>query len=362
MPEINLATFWRLVEQINSFEIWGIDIGRFGITFALFLGLLLIFRVFRTVIFVRFSKLAKKTETDFDDLLAESLENIPTYFYRVLAAFIAFHFSQFTDPLTNKIINGVFVVFVVLQSIIFFQNFIGYALEKGLAKNEADAEKNQTAIHGVRIIASIALWTIGFLLILNNFGINITTLIASLGIGGIAIAFALQNILSDLFSSFAIYFDKPFKIGDYVMLGTDSGTIKKIGLKTTRITTLQGEELVVSNAELTSTRIKNFKRMKNRRISFPFGVVYGTSATKLRKIPEIVKKIIIKEKLADFDRCHFANFGDFSLNFTTVYHVKSREYDDYMDTQQSINLAIKEAFEKEKIEMAFPTQTVYLQK
>ncbi len=133
-------------------------------------------------------------------------------------------------------------------------------------------------------------------------------------------------------------------------------------MKTTRITTLQGEELVVSNTELTSTRIKNFKRMKNRRAEFNFGVVYETPSAKLQKIPQMVEAIIDKQKLAEFDRCHFHVFGDFSLNFVVIYHVLNREYADYMDVQQAINFAIKEAFEKAEIEMAFPTQTVYVRK
>lgn len=359
MPEINPTA---LLEKVREIQLGPLTAEDLVISLAVLVGLLIIFRIFRSIVLGRLQLLSAKTKTDFDDMLIGAVKNIPAYFYWLVAAFAAFHFFGFDAAGVTKIVNGVFMVFVIFQIIIFVQKFISYGLEKGLAKNDGEAEKNQTAIHGIRIIVGIALWAVGLLLILSNFGFNITTLVASLGIGGIAIAFALQNILSDLFSSFAIYFDQPFKIGDYVMLGTDSGTIKKIGLKTTRIQTLQGEELVVSNAELTSTRIKNFKRMKNRRISFPFGVVYGTPSAKLGKIPKIVEGIITKEKLADFDRCHFNTFGDFSLNFTTVYHVKSREYSEYMDTQQSINLAIKEAFEREKIEMAFPTQTVYLEK
>jgi len=183
-----------------------------------------------------------------------------------------------------------------------------------------------------------------------------------LGIGGLAIAFALQNILEDMFSSFSIYFDRPFQIDDFIVIGDDMGIVKKIGIKSTRIQTLQGEELIISNKELTGKRIRNFKKMEKRRIVFKFGVVYETSTEKLKKIPGIIKDIMDRAELAEIDRVHFKEFGDFSLNFEVIYYIKSREYIDYMNTQQEMNFAIKERFEQEGIEMAYPTQTLYVNK
>jgi len=264
--------------------------------------------------------------------------------------------------LANKIINGIFTTIVIYRGVIFAQKIIAYSLEKFWGRDEHQVEKNRTAIHGILVFAKIILWTAGLLLMLSNLGFEVGTLVASLGISGIAIAFALQNILSDLFSSFAIYLDQPFQIGDYVVVGEDSGTIKKIGLKTTRIQTLKGDELVISNAELTSSRIHNFKKMRRRRVNFTIGVVYETASVKLQKIPDIIQKIIEDVETVDFERCHFQSFGDFSLNFETVFYVKSRDYHVFMDARQMINLGVKEAFEKAKIEMAFPTQTIYVQK
>ena len=185
---------------------------------------------------------------------------------------------------------------------------------------------------------------------------------AGLGIGGIAIAFALQNILSDIFASFSIYFDKPFKVDDFIIIGDDKGVVKKIGIKSTRIQTLQGEELVISNKELTESRVHNYKKMERRRIVFVFGVTYETPTEKVKKIPSIIKDIIEKTELADIDRVHFKEFADFSLNFEVVYYLKTSDYAEYMDTQQEINLAMKEHFEKEQIEFAYPTQTVFVHK
>jgi len=199
-------------------------------------------------------------------------------------------------------------------------------------------------------------------MVLTNLGIEITPLIASLGVGGIAIAIALQSVLSDLFSAFAIYFDKPFKEGDFIIVGNDMGTVQRIGIKTTRIKSLQGQELIVSNSELTSTRVNNYQRMEERRIVFNFGVEYSTSLSKLKKINKIVEKIFKEVNGARLDRVHFHQFGDFSLNYEVVYYVKSPEYAKYMDVQQEINFKLKEYFEKERIVFAFPTQTLFVEK
>ena len=204
-----------------------------------------------------------------------------------------------------------------------------------------------------------------FLFILNACGINLSGAVVGLGVSGIVIGFALQNVLADFFSAFSIYFDRPFEIGDFIVVGDYSGTVTKITMKSTRVKLLQGEELVLSNRELSSSNIRNFKKMKKRRIVFTFGVTYDTPLKKLKRIPEIVKEVIDPEKIEyidKLDRVHFTEFGDFSLNFEVVYYTKTKDYVKYRDTQQRINFDIKGAFEKEGIEMAFPTQTIYLNK
>ena len=192
--------------------------------------------------------------------------------------------------------------------------------------------------------------------------IDLSGVVVGLGVGGIAIALALQTVLSDVFSAFSIYFDKPFEIGDFIVVGDYSGTVKKIGIKSTRLQLLQGEELVISNRELTTASVRNFKKMKKRRIVFALGVTCDTPLEKLRKIPEVISKIIEKMELAELDRVHFKEIGDFSLNFEIVYYMKVRDYVEYLNTQEKINFAIIEALEREDIEMAFPTQTIYLNK
>jgi len=200
------------------------------------------------------------------------------------------------------------------------------------------------------------------LLIVQNLGYDITALIAGLGIGGIAIAFALQGILSDVFASFSIYFDKPFKTGDFIIVGEEMGTVKNIGLKSTRIQTLEGEELVISNKELTETRIRNYRGFEKRRMTFSFGVKYETPIEKVKSIPQMVKDIIGEIDKAEIQRIHFTDFGDFSLNFGAVYYITSGDFTVHKDIQHEINIALMERFEKEGIEFAYPTQTVYIQK
>jgi small-conductance mechanosensitive channel len=205
------------------------------------------------------------------------------------------------------------------------------------------------------------LWTIILLVALDNLGFNVTTLIAGLGISGIAIALAVQNILGDLFSSFSIVLDKPFVIGDFIIIDEYLGTVEYVGIKTTRIRSLSGEQLIFSNSDLLKSRIRNFKRMFERRVVFSVSVVYGTSHENLVKIPKMIREIILNQDRVRFDRAHFKEYGAYSLNFEIVYWIQNPDYNVYMDTQQNINLAIYEQFNREGIQFAYPTQTVLLQ-
>lgn len=313
-------------------------------------------------IFERFlTRWAEKTTTKLDD---EILKNIKAPIYAFVIIVGTFYGLESLDFIQDYsfIVSAVFMIaeiFLVTLIIIRIINvLVAWYAEK-------QAKKRRVSTHILFIfkkLLQLVVIIFAFLALLAAFKVDLTGAVVGLGVGGIAIGFALQNVLSDLFSAFSIYFDKPFEIGDFVILGNDMGTIKKIGMMSTRITTLQGEELVVSNRELCTTRIRNFKKMRKRRINFKFGVIYGTPLSKLKKIPETVRNIIDKVDLAETDRIHFKEFGDFSLNFDVVYYIDSSEYNKYMDIQQEINFKIKEAFEKEGIEMAFPTQTIFMKK
>lgn len=219
-----------------------------------------------------------------------------------------------------------------------------------------------TTIRAFRFAAVFGVWCIAVLVALDNLGIDVTTLITGLGIGGVAIALATQNILGDLFASLSIVLDKPFVVGDFIRAGDDLGMVERIGLKTTRVRSLSGELLVFSNSDLLQSRIRNYKRMEERRVLFRIGVVYQTTPTQLRRIPPMVRGIIERQSPTRFDRAHFAAFGDSSYDFEFVYYVASPDYNAYMDIQQAINLAIVDDFAAERIEFAYPTGTLYLER
>ncbi len=199
------------------------------------------------------------------------------------------------------------------------------------------------------------------LLVLDNLGVNITALVAGLGVGGIAVALAMQTILGDLFASLSIVLDKPFVVGDFLIIGDLLGSVEYVGLKTTRLRSLSGEQLVFSNSDLLGSRIRNYGRMYERRVQFNIGVTYQTPRDRLVKIPQIIREAVEQQSDTRFDRSHFKEYGDFSLVFESVYYVMGPDYNKYMDIQQAINLHIHERFEQQGIEFAYPTQTLFVQ-
>ncbi len=305
---------------------------------------------------------SKRTKNQLDDLLVDFLLGIKWPFF----VFIGIYFSLNRLVLPEIIytaLDYLFIIFIAFYAAKGLISVLNHFVNKEVHKREnRDYPESTSMIKFFGTVIKIAVWSVAILMVLGNLGIEITPLIAGLGIGGIAIAIALQSVLGDLFAAFAIYFDKPLKDGDFIIIGNDMGTIKRIGIKSTRIQTLQGQELVVSNSELTNTRINNYKQMKKRRVVFSFGVKYSTNLKKLKKIDEIIKQVVKEVKGADLDRVHFKEFGNFSLNYEVVYYLNTPDYNKYMDVQEEINFKIKEAFEKEKIVFAFPTQTVYLEK
>lgn len=212
----------------------------------------------------------------------------------------------------------------------------------------------------IRVASKIILWTVAALLIIDNLGYDITSLLAGLGIAGIAVGLALQGVLRDLFSYICILVDKPFVVGDFLIIGADMGTIEYIGLRTTRVRTLRGEDLIVPNTDLTSTRINNFKKMATRRVEFTIGVVYGTPAEQLARVPELIREAIDGVDDVRLDRAHFASYGASSLDIEIVYIIGSGDHNFYMDRRQRINLRIYEIFERENIDFAFPTRTIHM--
>ena len=334
----------------------------YALAFGIFLFSTIAFWVFKHFILFHLRSLAKKTSTQYDDMIVDFVDGIKPPVYLLLSLYLSSRFLSL-DAVVSKGIEYAVVIGLTYYAVKGVHRIISHAKEILVQRRfKEDGHEDTSLLDALEGALKIIVWIIAILLILSNLGVDITALLAGLGIGGLAIAIASQAVLSDIFASLSIYFDKPFKVGDFIIIGEDMGVVKKIGIKTTRIQTLQGQELVISNQELTTSRVNNYKRMEKRRVQFAFGVVYGTPVSKLKKIPGMVAKILNSVKSCKADRVHFKEFGDFSLNFEAVYYLDSSDYNKYMDVQQEINLKIASEFEKAKIEFAFPTQTVHVKK
>src|SRR6056297_2619182 len=285
-------SFWTKTLFNNSLEIWFWAL-------LIFLVVLGVLKIFKSVIISKLKKLSKKTETKIDDLLIGAIQDISFPFYLIISLY-AGSLKLALTPLVDKILYFIFLIGVVYYVIRFLESLINYGVQKLIKSKEGREGVGIIRLGGA--ILKIVLWLGAIVLVLSNMGYDVTSLVAGLGIGGIAVALAIQSILGDLFSSLTILLDKPFKIGDFIVVGDNYGTVKKVGVKTTRIELLQGEELVVSNSELTNSQIRNFGAMKTRRVVFTIGVVYGLSSEKLEKIPEILEDIIKKEEKTEIER------------------------------------------------------------
>ncbi|MBL7081340.1 MAG: mechanosensitive ion channel family protein [Candidatus Omnitrophica bacterium] len=325
-----------------------------------FLLTVFIIRIFKAIVLARLKAWAKKTATTIDDFLIHIFEKtlLPLLYF---GAFYLSIRNLTLNPVLTKMIDIIGLILLTIFAIRFLVATINYALEAYWLKREKDISKKRS-LKGIVNIIKVIIWGLGIVFLLDNLGFKISTVIAGLGIGGVAVALAAQAVLGDLFSYFSIFFDRPFEIGDFVIVGDFLGTVEYIGIKTTRLRSLGGEQVVFSNTDLTNSRLRNYKRMEKRRVVFKLGVTYQTTVSRLKEIPIIITDIIKNTKDAIFDRAHFFSYGDFSLIFEVVYYVLGSNYNKYMDIQQEINFRIKEELEKRGIEFAYPTQTLYLNK
>jgi small-conductance mechanosensitive channel len=359
MKELAGYTMEKIYEILNT-VVLGNTILAYLISLGIFLILLLIVLIFHKLFVKRLKKLAAKTETVLDDTMIKLMKKN----FLPLLYFGSFYLSVLNleyIAIIGRILNIMGIGLLAILLIRFSITIIRYILKNYFIEKEEDPGKAAT-IKALFPIINILLWSIGIIFLLDNMGFNITAVVTGLGIGGIAIALAAQSVLGDLFSYFCILFDRPFVIGDFIIIRDFLGVVEHIGIKTTRIRSLSGEILVFSNTDLTGTPIRNFKHMKKRRVVFKFGVTYETSNGQLEKIPGIVKEIIEENELAAFDRAHFNHFGDFSLDYEVVYYIDTPDYNMYMDIQQNINLHLKKRLAGLGVEFAYPTQTLYVDK
>jgi small-conductance mechanosensitive channel len=321
---------------------------------------LVIIKVFKVFITKKLRKFTQRDQAAFDGFLMRIMRKVALPLLYLALFFFALSSLNLTDRaqhIANKILLAIFIFSVVR----FLNLLVVYLFTNYLKKYGQDIALKKS-LSTILTIIKFLIWSLALIFFMDNLGFKISAVIAGLGVGGIAIGLAAQAILKDLFSYFSIIFDRPFEIGDFIIVGDLLGTVEYIGAKTTRLKSLGGEQLIFSNTDLTDSRIKNYRRMERRRVLFEIGVVYQTPYEKLEQIPKIIKNIVEDIEDAIFDRAHFASYGDFNLTFEIVYYVIGGDYNKYMDIQQTINLAIFKEFEDKGIEFAYPTQTLFLDK
>lgn len=347
-------------ETFLNKEFLGNSMEQFIVAIIIFLALSVLFRIFKEIILVKIKDFSQKSSIHFDNQLVNAFERIPAFFYILVALYFSLQSLETSTRITH-ILDASLIAMIIFQIINSSQSLVRYFVKKIFKITEM--EEDVTALNGIMLLLNIVLWSVAILMILSNFGINVASLIASLGIGGIAVALAAQSILGDMFSSFSIYFDKPFVVGDFIIVNDKAGTVKNIGMKTTRIEALSGEQIVMSNQELTKTVIHNYKKMPKRRVIFKIGVEYSTSLELLKQGCQIIKDAInsFPDNLT-IDRVNFFEFADSSLNYEIVYYHNNGDFADYMNYREKICYKIKEEFNKIGLSMAFPTRTLHIEK
>ncbi|OGB32759.1 MAG: mechanosensitive ion channel protein MscS [Burkholderiales bacterium RIFCSPLOWO2_12_FULL_61_40] len=313
----------------------------------------------RKVVLHRLTHIAKNTDTWVDDLLVDILLSTRILLVAGTSLYVATHFLALPAAM-GKLADRAFICLLILQTGFWVNRGFAFWLNRRFSNGDAADEGARAMTRSLlSFLGRVVLWVVVALLLLDNMGLNVTALVASLGIGGIAVALAVQSILGDLFASLSIAIDQPFVIGDFIIIDDLMGTVEHVGLKTTRIRSLGGEQIIFSNNDLLKSRIRNYKRMQERRAVFSFGVTYDTPAATLELIPQLVRQAIETQDKVRFDRAHFKNFGASSLDYEVVYYVLEPDYNVYMNTQQAVNLRLVKLFTEHNIAFAFPTQTLH---
>jgi small-conductance mechanosensitive channel len=324
---------------------------------ALILGLMWLAKVY---LLGRMEKVAIRTRTHVDDLVIILIKRTRYALMLWVIVSVTLRILVLPERLTD-LLGTVAVLAFLLQLGIWANGAIEFWLLRYTRDRHPSDAASITTFRAIAYGMQVLAWTIVVLLALDNFGVDVTALITGLGIGGVAVALAVQNILGDLLAALAIVLDKPFVIGDFIIVGSEKGTVEQIGMKTTRVRSLDGEQIIFSNAELLQSRIRNYKRMDERRVLFRFGVLYSTPQEKVEMLPSIAREAVLAQEAVRFDRAHFASFNDSSLDVEVVYYVLSPDYGKYMDTQQAINLVLLRRLREENVEFAFPTRTVHVE-
>lgn len=336
----------------------GNSVRDYAIALGIFLVSVAVIRLLKIIFIKNVQRWTANTTNTLDDLLVQTVTRFGIPALNFVALYVAIY-SLTLSPKIHRVLEVATASVVAFFLIRLVASVVRYFLE-GYVRKQEHGEDKVNQVQGIILIITIVIWALGLLFLFSNLGYDVTAIVAGLGVGGIAVALAAQNIISDLFNYLVIFFDKPFEVGDFIIVDEKLGTIDHIGIKTTRIRSLSGEQLVFSNSDLTNSRIHNYKRMQRRRIVFTFRVTYQTTIEHVREIPEIVREAIKHQEGATLDRVHLRSFDESCMTYEAVYMVESASYNVYMDIQQAINLEILEAFTSRGIQFAYPTRTVYM--
>lgn len=346
-----------LPESLRTTEVLSNSIAAYISALVVLVFLVLLFRLFHHFVIWRLETLSDKTDNAVDDLIIDVIKTIHGWFYVYVSFWITLFFLS-VPPLVQKAADTILILLLVYQVV----RAVGLVIEFFVGKQYGTTSDGQAdaVVDLLSKIAKGVVWVIGFLFVLQNLGVNVTSLIAGLGVGGIAVALALQNILSDLFSSFSIYFDKPFVVGDFIQIGELMGIVEDIGIKTTRLRALSGEEIVLANRELTTARIQNYRDTTEWRGALSVGVTYDTAPETLDRVREIIREVAENIDGVRFDRANATKFADSSINFDIVFYSETTDYNEHLAQTHTFHSDLKHRFDEEGIRIAFPTRTVYL--
>lgn len=356
-----MAAFEPFLNFLQNGEYFGNSLHRWLVALGIAIGVGCGLWLTKRLLVRHATRLAEAHPSGWLDAVADLLRHTSSWFLWIMAAYGA-AISLTLPTKAVRIVSSVAILALLVQAALWGDSLIRFFL-LGRAKRRVETDASSaTTLVALGFLGRMAVWTLATLLALANLGIDVTAMVAGLGIGGVAVALAAQNVLGDLFASASIVLDKPFVLGDFIIVGEDMGTVEHIGLKTTRLRSLAGEQLIFANNDLLKSRIRNMKRMAERRVVFAIGVTYQTPVDKLAAIPAMIRTAVESQSPVRFDRAHFKQYGDFSLVFEVVYFVLAADYNLSMDIQQAINLAIFRRFAEERIEFAYPTHTVHLQR
>lgn len=307
-------------------------------------------------------RLTQHNRTRFHDFLAENIVRLGMPALYAWIAYMALR-DLHLRPSLAKLLQVVITVLIAVQAVRFLLRLARELLERNISRRADSAravEQERKSARGLLVVIQVVVWMVVIVVVLDNLGIRVSTFVAGLGITGIAVALAAQAVLGDLFSYFVIYFDRPFQVGHSIKVGNFQGEVESIGVKTTRLRSISGEQIVMSNKYLTDNQVLNFRVMSRRRAVLLFELDSATPEPALRAIPGIIQNLVSAFPDATFDRAHFKEFGDLGLRFEAVFFVETPNYHRYMDVVQEVNLGLKANLEKTGVSFASPTRTVHL--